>query len=128
MTVGFHTVNLVNKWLNFIRGTTPTAPTAVYIQEHIGDPGAAGTANTGAVTTRQVATWAAPSGGAIALNGTLPAFAQTATESISHISAWDASTAGNVLFTGALASARAVQNGDTFTLNTCGVSITPLMA
>jgi hypothetical protein len=130
MATGFHTVNYINKILNYFRATNITAPTNVYIQLHTstGDPGAAGTANVSAVTTRSIATWAAPSGGAIALTGTLPSWSMTTTETLGYISAWDAATVGNVQFSGALASARAVQNGDTFTLNTCAISFTPLMA
>jgi hypothetical protein len=58
----------------------------------------------------------------------LPSWSMTTTETLGYISAWDAATVGNVQFSGALASARAVQNGDTFTLNTCAISFTPLMA
>lgn len=135
MAVGFHTVNYINRILNIFRNTTFTAPTQVYIQTHTstGDPGSAGTNNLAAEMTgaaRQAATWAAPSGGAIALTTTLPAFAITATQILGYVSGWDGATvgAGNAMFSGQLATTRSVQNGDTFTLNTCTISFVPLMA
>lgn len=130
MTVGLHTTNLVNVILNLIRGTNATAPTATYVKLHTGDPGSAGTSNASANTTRVVITHAAPSGGAIAITGTAPSWASWASgsETLSHVSYWDASTAGNVLWSAALSSSKAMTNGDTFTLSTSGLAFTPLMA
>jgi hypothetical protein len=41
---------------------------------------------------------------------------------------WDASSAGNFLYSGALSVSKAVVNGDTLTITTLGVSLTPLAA
>lgn len=128
MTVGMHTANLVNPILNHLRGGTAwTQPGGIYLKLHTGDPGSAGTANASAVTTRQAATYGAASAGAIAMSGT-PTFSMTATETITHVSAWDASTSGNVLWTAALSSAKSVVSGDTLTLTTMGFSLAPLAA
>jgi hypothetical protein len=70
---------------------------------------------------------AAASGGAISLT-TLAAYAMTTGETISHFSVWDASSAGNPLFTGALTASKVVANGDSLTFTALGVSLTPLMA
>lgn len=127
MTVGLAAV--LNDWLNTIRGggagTTYTAPAALYIKVHTGDPSAAGTANASAVTTRQAATLGAPSAGAIALTNS-PAFPMTATETITDISVWDALTAGNCLWTAALTTPKSVVNTDTLTFTTLGVSLAPV--
>lgn len=135
MAVGFHTVNYINPILNIFRNTAIAAITTIFIQTHTstGDPGSAGTANLAAEMTgaaRQAATWAAPSGGAIALTTPLPAFAITTTETLGYVSGWNNATvgSGNVYFSGQLATTRSVQNGDTFTLNTCTISFIPLMA
>ncbi|ANU79144.1 hypothetical protein SEA_GARDANN_23 [Mycobacterium phage Gardann] len=128
MTVGIHAVNLANKWLGILRGTAFTAPSGIYIQLHKGDPGGAGTANLSAVTTRALATFAAPASGAIALTGTNPSWTMTATETITHISVWDASTSGNFLWSAVLAASKNVQSGDTLTLTTCGLSLGALAA
>ena len=128
MTVGLHTVNLANAWLNILRNTAFTPPTALYVKLHTGDPGSAGTANASAVTTRSAVTHAAAASGALAVTGTLPSFNMTTTEALTHVSYWDASSGGNVLWTAALAVTKNVNNGDTFTLATSALSLSPLMA
>lgn len=127
MTVGLATTTLANKWLDMLRAVAFTAPAATYIKLHTADPGAAGTNAPSAVTTRQLATFSAASAGAIALSNS-PSFTMTATETISHISVWDASTAGNLLWTATLTTPKSVVNTDTLTFTTLGVSLTPLAA
>lgn len=127
MTVGFSTTNLVNNWLNMLRAVPFTAPAGVYAQVHIGDPGAAGTANTSALTTRSAVTFSAASGGALALSNT-PSFTMTATETITHVSYWDASTSGNFLWSAALTTSKSVSATDVLQLTSVGVALTPLAA
>jgi hypothetical protein len=127
MTVGLAVTTLAHPWLDMLRGSAFTAPAGTFIKLHTGDPGAAATANVSAVTGRQAATFSAASGGAIALSNA-PAFTMTASETISHISVWDASTAGNLLWTAALTTPRAVVDTDTLTFTAVGVSLTPLAA
>lgn len=127
MTVGLATTTLANNWLNMLRAVAFTAPAATYIKLHTADPGAAGATAPSAVTTRALATFSAASGGAIALSNS-PSFSMTATETISHISVWDASTAGNFLWSAALTTSKSVVNTDTLTFTTLGVSLTPLAA
>lgn len=121
MSLGLSAVNLANKMLDHLTGNaTWTAPSALYVKLHKGDPGSAGTANASAVTTRKAATFAAASSGTIALNGTLPVWARpsmTATETISHISVWDASTSGNFLFSLKLNVPKSVVNEDGLALD-----------
>lgn len=128
MAVGLHAVNLANRWLDILRGTAFTAPSGLYVKLHTGDPGAAGTANASVVTTRSQATFGASSGGAIGLTGTNPSWTATASETISHISVWDNSSAGNFLWSAALSVSKSVQSGDTLTLTTLGVSLGALAA
>jgi len=113
--------------LNLFRGTNYTAPAGVFVKLHTGDPGASGTANASAVTTRNEATWAAPAGGAMALSS-LTGYSMTATETISHISLWDAATAGSFLQSAALTTPKSVNDGDTLTLTTLTLSYTPIAA
>lgn len=129
MTVGLSTVNLANAILNGIRGTSFSIG-ATYVKPHTADPGAAGaTAAAAGSTTRVVATFSAASGGAIALTGTSPSWTNGGTsETLTHISVWDASTAGNFLWSAALTSSQAWVSTNTFTLTTLGVSLTPLAA
>jgi hypothetical protein len=127
MPVGLSTTTLANNWLNMLRAVAFVAPAGTFIKLHIGDPGAAGATNPSVVVTRQSATFSAAASGAIALSNA-PAFAMTATETISHISVWDAATLGNLLWTAALTTAKAVVNTDTLTFTTVGVSLAPLAA
>lgn len=129
MTTGLHTSNLANKWLDMLAGTAFTAPTNVYVKLHTGDPGAAGTSNASAETTRKQITWSAAASGSKSMNGTLSWTSWAAgTETISHISIWDNSTAGNVLWSGQLSSNKTVNNGDTLNITSLTAALTPLMA
>ncbi len=130
MTAGLSTVNLANAWLNVLRGTTFTGIANVYVKLHVGDPGSAGANNAAAGSTTRVAiTWAAAASGAIAMNGTAPSWTNGGTsETLSHLSFWDASSSGNFLGSVALASSKAWASADTFTLSTQGWSLTPLAA
>lgn len=129
MAVGLHTVNLANKILNHLAGLVSwTQPAGIYAQLHVGDPGGAGTANQSAVTTRVRVNFATAASGAIAETGTVPSWTMTATETISHLSFWDAVTAGNTLCSSQAATPRGVVSGDVVNLNTCNISLAPLMA
>lgn len=112
------------KILDHLTGTASwTAPTTVYIKLHTGDAGEAGTTNAATETTRKAATWSAASSGSIATSATLEWTNVAATETYSHWSAWDNSTAGNCLWTGALSSSAAVTAGDTFQITSLTLSL-----
>ena len=132
MAVGLAVTTLANKWLDLIRGTAFTAPTALYVKLHTstGDPGAAGTANPSAVTTRVLTSFSAAATAAIALGGanSAPQWTMTATEAIQYISVWDNSTGGNFLWSAQLSVTKSVASGDTLTLTTCGLSLSPYAA
>ena len=127
MSVGLSSY-VANAWLNLLRGTAFTAPSAVYAKLHIGDPGAAGTAHSSAVTTRLAVTYAAASSGSISLTGTPPQFNMTATETLTHVSFWDASTSGNFLWSAALTTSKTVGAGDTYALSANTVTLAALAA
>jgi hypothetical protein len=103
------------KILEHLTGKTAwTMPTTVYIKLHTGDPGEAATSSAATEATRKAASWAAAASGSIAISGTIEWVNVSTTETYSHWSAWDASTAGNALWSGALTSSAAVTAGDTF--------------
>lgn len=131
MTAGFSTTNVANAFLNALRGNTSfTAPAGNYVQIHTGDPGSAGTANVSVgSTTRSALTQSAASSGQVTITGTNPSFTNGGTsETITHISVWSASTAGNFLYSVALTTSKAWASGDTLTITTCTVSQGPLAA
>lgn len=129
MTVGISTVNLANAWLNVLRGTTFTG-VSVFVKLHTADPGASGATGAAAgSTTRPAITWTAASSGTLTMTGTAPSWTNGGTsETLSHISFWDASTAGNFLGSAALGSTQAWASGNVFTLTAQGWSMSPLAA
>lgn len=86
-----------------------------YIQLHMGDPGAAGTANVAVETDRVLATWAAASAGGKTTSANLVWTAVAGSEDYTHFSGRSAATGGTVGYTGVV-TANAVTVGDTFTI------------
>lgn len=125
MTVGLASAH-AHAYLNVLRGTTYTGIATVTVKLHTGDPGAAGTTNASGETTAKTVTWNAPSAGSMALSSSVSWTAWSAgTETISHISIWDGAT---FLRSVALTASKTVNDGDTLTLNTLTLSVTPIAA
>jgi hypothetical protein len=116
--------------LKVYQNVSYTAIATVYMQLHTnaGDPGAAGTANVSAVTTRNLVTWnAATTAGSMTLSS-IAGYSMTTTETIAYVSFWTASTAGTFLQSAALTSSQAVINGSTLNFTTCTLSFSPIAA
>lgn len=130
MTVGLSSANLANKWLDMLAGTAFTAPSVNAVKLHTGDPGSAGTSNASSVTTRPTVSWNAASGGSKSMSNTpsWPSWAGTNGEVVSHISVWDATSAGNFLFSAALSASKTVNTGDTLNLTSLTFAFTPIAA
>jgi len=103
--------------------TSWTMPATVYVKLHLGDPGEAATSNAAVEDTRKSAAWATAASGAIATSATLEWTSVSTTETYSHWSMWDNLTAGNALWSGALATSAAVTAGDTFQITTLTLSL-----
>lgn len=128
MTVGISTVNAANKFLDLLfRQQAWTAPAGFFVKWHVSDPGAAGANGAANVTTRSAATFSAAASGAVALSNT-PTYTATSSEMLTHVSFWDASTAGNFLGSAVLTSSRAVVATDVYNLTSLSASVTPLAA
>jgi hypothetical protein len=124
---------LENKVLDHALGTTSyTAPSAVYVGLFTADP-----TDTGATTdeisgngySRQTITFDAASSG----SATGPASGAGAVEftasggnwgSITHFGVFDASTAGNMLYKGALSTSKTVTDGDSIRFAEGSITIT----
>ena len=113
---------LENKLLDATAGTS-YASAATYLQLHTGDPGEAGTSNAASESTRQAVSFGSASGGSMVSSGTVEWTNVAATETYSHWSLWDASSAGNCLWSGALASSAAVTAGDTFQITSLTLTL-----
>uniref|UniRef100_UPI003F69439F phage tail fiber protein n=1 Tax=Paractinoplanes polyasparticus TaxID=2856853 RepID=UPI003F69439F len=112
MTVGQSTTH-AHAIINVLRGTTYTAPANVYVKLHTGDPGSAGTANASATTTRMQMTLGAPSAGSATSSAMSWTSWVPASETLTHFSIWDNSTAGNFLQSGAFSASKSPTSGDT---------------
>ena len=112
---------LCNSFLNALGNNTSYAVTLVYIKLHVGDPGAAATANAATETTRKSVSFAAASGGAIVSDADISWTNISGSQDATHFSAWDSLTAGNFLFSGTI-TGNAYTAGDTYTISSGNLS------
>ena len=111
MTVGQAAAH-ANAIINVLRGTTYTGLAGLYCKLHTGDPGAAGTANASATTTRTQVSLPAPTAGS-STSSTLSWTSWVPTgEAISHFSLWDNASAGNFVQSGTWSVTKNPQPGD----------------
>ena len=116
----------------WIAGTTfAAAPTATFVQLYSQDPGEGGSA-TGALYSRvSVASGAGSWTRGIGGNGTITnasAFtitsSATATASATHVAVFTSATGGDLLFYGALTTAKTIASGDEVKFNTSALTLT----
>lgn len=112
-----------------LRNATYTSPTTVYVALHSADPTDDGSGAELAVANnyaRIAMAFDAPSNG-VTQNTALVTFTATGGDwlSATHFAVWDASVAGNMLFYGALDTARLATDGDSlkFTAGTLTVTL-----
>ena len=98
-------------------------PTTLYVQAHLGDPGANGTANVSADTRRVACTFDAAAGGAMVSAADAEVSAWTATETITHISIWGSSTGGTCYFINDIANVDIVA-GEVLSIAQAALTIT----
>jgi hypothetical protein len=98
-----------------------------WVKLHVGDPGAAGTANPAVETDRVQATWAAAVGGTMTTSASLQWTSVAGTEDYTHFSVWTASTNGTFGFSGTI-TASAVTAGDNFTIATGDLDVSLTLA
>jgi hypothetical protein len=116
MTVGLSST-IANSILNALCSATAwTLPVAFYVKLHTGDPGAAGTANAAGNTTRHSTTFASSSAGSKTTSADVTWTSVSTAETYTHVSFWDAVTAGNFLGSDNLAAPETVAVGSTFTI------------
>ena len=116
----------------WIAGTTfASAPTATFVQLYNGDPTDTGSSGTALYSRVSVASgagsWTRGTGG----NGTITnasaitiTSSATATASATFVAVWDASASGNLLFYGALTTAKTIASGDEVKFNASALTLT----
>lgn len=101
-----------------------------FVKLHTGDPGSAGTSNAAAGdTVRKQATTGASSGGTKSLTSMSGSWTNGGTsETLSHISLWSLVTSGVFWRSIALTSSQAWASGNTFSLTTLTLTMSPIAA
>lgn len=117
----------ITGWIN---GTTfPTAPSNLYVALYNGDPTDAGSGGTQLFTRVAIASggWTRGTGGAGTVSNTSQVLITSSAGSSgtgTHVAVWDASTSGNLVFHGALASSLSINAGDEVRFNAGGLQLT----
>lgn len=120
---------LENKVLDHVLGNTTYTPAGtLYLGLWTADDGLESGTLTSEVSggsyARKAITFAAASGGSAATNATVTFDAATANwGTITHVAVMDASTAGNVLFHGAVTTSKTIESGDTFQVSSGNLTI-----
>jgi hypothetical protein len=134
MTVGLSSANFVDAILDALSASTATLICS-HVIPHTADPGAAGTTgtftSTSLGTTRHAITWGTKAGTdprSRPIAATFPTWSVTGSGTVSHVSVWNASTAGTFRFSVTLTTPRAVVNTDTLNLTAMSLSFTPVAA
>jgi hypothetical protein len=121
---------LENKILNLVlKNTAYTAPTSVYVSLHTADPTDAGSGaevtTTGTAYVRQAATFGTVANGSVTNSADILYPVATANYgTVTHLAIWDAQSAGNMLFSGALSASKIINSGDQFKIASGNLTIT----
>jgi hypothetical protein len=117
----------ITGWIN---GTAfATAPTNTYVQLYNGNPTDAGTGGTALFSRVAVAAggWTRSTGGAGTMSNTAQVLITSsagAGATADYVAVFDASTGGNLLFHGALATSLTINTGDEVRFNAGGLQLT----
>ena len=121
---------LENKLLDHALATSAyTSPGTVYVGLHTGSPlddnsGANEVSTSGTAYVRKAAAFAAAAAGSASTNVTITFDAATSNwGTITHISLYDASSAGNLLFHGAVTTSKTIETGDSFQISSGNLTI-----
>ena len=108
-----------------LRNTAYTPSATLYLSLHTADPTDAGTGAevTGGSYARQTISFSAPSGNACS-NSTQVTFTGMPAVTVTHVGIWSASTAGNLLFYGALTASKVVAAGESFAVASAALTVT----
>ena len=110
-----------------LRNTAYTSPTTVYVGLFTTDPtdAGSGTEVSGGSYVRQSATFAAPSNGASSTSADVTFPQATANwGTVTHFGIYDASTAGNLMYHGALTTSKTIETGDVFKISSGNLTVT----
>ena len=126
MATGLSTY-LANAFLDSLGNATAFSVSTAYVKLHTGDPVANGIGNPATETTRKSVSFAASSGGALASDAAVTWTNIAGSEDATYFTAWDASTAGNFLFSGTI-TGNPYTAGDTYTIPSGSLTVSLTVA
>lgn len=126
MATGISTYS-ANALLNAVGNNTSFAIATAYIQLHTADPGANGTTAVATETTRKSVSFGTGTAAAMSNDVAITWTNVAGSEDYTHFTLWDASTSGNLLWSGTI-TANAVTAGDTFTIAIGDLDLTVTVA
>jgi len=126
MATGLSTY-LANAFLDSLGNATAFSVSNVYVKLHIADPGSAGTANPATETTRKVASFGSATAGGLSSDAAITWTNIAGSEDATYFTVWDASTAGNFLFSGTI-TGNPYTAGDTYTIASGALTVSLTVA
>lgn len=115
---------LENKLLDKSFRATDFTVTTAYVSLHTADPGETGASEvTGGSYARQAGTFGVASARGTDNTGNID-FVSMPAATVTHVGIWDAVSAGNFLWGGALDASKTTNSGDTFRFNTGELNVT----
>ena len=118
---------LGNAWMNALGNATAFSVAVPYVKLHVGNPGAAGTANPAVETTRKSVSFGVSTTGALASDADISWTNIAGSEDANHFTCWDALSAGNFLFSGTI-TANPYDAGDTYTISSGNLTVSLTLA
>ena len=118
---------LGNSWMDALGNATSFSVAVPYVKLHVGDPGAAGTANPATETTRKSVSFGAASAGGLTSDADVSWTNIAGSQDATHFTCWDNISAGNFLFSGAI-TAGAFTAGDTYTISSGNLTVSLTLA
>ena len=95
----------------------------VYVQLHTGAPGEDCTSNVATESTRKLVTFSAAASGEKVSSNTQGWTSLPASETITHLTLWDATSSGNALYWAALENSLDIVSGGSLTINTGSLKV-----
>jgi hypothetical protein len=118
---------LAGSWLDAVGNNTSFAVAQVYVKLHVGDPSSNGTANPATETTRKAASFGTASAGVLTSDADIVWTNIAGSQTATFFTAWDATTAGNFLFSGSI-TGNPYTAGDTFTIASGALTVSLTLA
>ena len=118
---------LGNSWMDALGNATSFSVAVPYVKLHVGDPGAAGTANPATETTRKSVSFSAATAGGLTSDADVSWTNIAGSQDATHFTCWDSLTVGNFLFSGAI-TAGAFTAGDTYTISSGNLTVSLTLA